>query len=242
MRDLLVDWVLLESESTPEDEFSEVLIEFLEKFRELKSRPAEVTSWNESWFEAHSVFVYEVFLYFVAALLKTQSYKILHEIYTAHYLPPAAERRGRTQLERFDSFYGYSETLQSVLAPQGQQLYSPAAELLKRHADRGDLPFTEIIQAELLTLLMSFITPDTFWYPQTLYYSSYGAEYPLFIRAAQHKYFMKLAIITGIKDANILRSKVEEGNERIRNFWHQPGLLGGHYRSLMNIDKLDTLE
>ena len=244
VRDPLVNWVLLESESTPENEFSEVLLEFLEKLRELKSRPAEVTSSNDDWFEAHSVFVYEVFLYFVAALLKTQSYKILHEIYTAHYLPPATERYRGTQLERFDSFYGHSETLQAVLAPQGRQLSSPAAELLQRHADRQDLPFSEIIQAELLTVLMSLITPDTyFWFPQTLYYSPYDIEYPFFIKAAQHKHFMKLAIITGIEDANILRSKVKEENERMNgNVWRQPGLLGKNYWSLMNMDKLDTLK
>ena len=243
VRDPLVDWVLLEGESTPEDEFSEILIQFLENLRELKSRPAEITSWNESWFEAHSVFVYEVFLYFMAALLKTKSYRVLHKIYTAHYLLPETERYGDNQFERFSSFYGYSETLQSVLAPEGQRLYAPAAELLKRHADRQDLPFSEIIQAELLTLLMSFITPDTYWYPQTLRYSSYGARYPFFVRAAQHEHFMKLAIVTGIEDANVLRSKMREGSETWgAGSWQRSGIIGmSSYSSLMSADKWDTL-
>lgn len=243
VRDPLVDWVLLEGESTPEEEFSGILIEFLEKIRELKSRPAEITSWNESWFEAHSVFVYEVFLYFVAALLKTRSYRVLHKIYTAHYLLPETERSGDRQFERFSSFYGYSETLQPVLAPEGQRLYAPAAELLKRHADRQDLPFSEIMQAELLTLLMSFIIPDTNWYPQTLHYSSYGARYPFFIRAAQHEHFMKLAIVTGIEDAHVLRSKVRESSERRgAGSWAYSGIVGmSSYWSLMSADKWDTL-
>jgi hypothetical protein len=97
------------------------------------------------------------------------------------------------------------------------------------------------MQAELLTLLMSFITPYTGWYPQTLHYSSHGNRYPFFFRAAQHKHFKKLSIITGIDSADDLREKVLEGNERLetrewynfhfeRNFW-----------SSMNMDELDTL-
>lgn len=242
VRDHLIDWVLLESESTSEDEFSEVLIDLLEELRELKSRPPELNGWNDSWFEAHSVFVYETFLYFVAALLKTQSYKVLHEIYTTHYLLPTTERYGETPFEKFDAFYGYSETLQSVLAPEGRRLYAPAAELVRRHADREDLPFTEIMQAELLTLLMSFITPDTCWYPQTLHYSSHGSGYTFFIRAAKHKDFTELAVITGIADADELRSKVREGHERLNvNGWHDFHFQRNFWYA-MNMDNLDTLK
>lgn len=240
VRDHLVDWMLLESEHTPEDEFSEVLIELLEKLAELKSRPPEINSWQDSWFEAHSIFVYEVFLYFVAALLKAQKYKVLHKIYATHYLLPTTESYGEVPFRKFDLFYGYSESLQSVLAPEGRQLLAPAAELLKRHADRVDLPFSEIIQADLLTLLMCFITSETYWYPQMLHYASYGSRHPFFIRAARHRDFAKLAIITGVDDAEMLRSKVSEESKKmqLRNF--HP--FGQSFWSLMNMDKLDTLK
>jgi len=242
IRDHIVDWILLESESTDEKEFSEVLIEVLEKLRELKSRPPEITSWSDSWFEAHSVFVYESFLYIVAALLKTGSYKVLHEIFTSHYLLPSSDRYGDSNFETFDAFYGYSETLQTVLAPEGKRLCSPAAELLKRHADREDLPFGDIMQAELLTLLMSFITPESRWYPQTLHYSTHGNRYPFFIRATQHKYFNKLAIVTGITDAEELREKVKEGHGRLKvDNWHNFHFNRNFWES-MNMDKLDTLK
>ncbi len=242
VRDHLVDWVLLESESTDEEGFSEVLIEVLEKLRELKSRPPEIANWNDSWFEAHSVFVYESFLYIVAALLKTGSYKTLHEIFTSHYLLPTSDRYGDSNFGTFDAFYGHSETLQTVLAPEGKTLHSPAAELLKRHADRDDLTFKDIMQAELLTLLISFITPESRWYPQTLHYSTYGTGYPFFIRATQHKYFNKLAIVTGITDANKLREKVKEGHERLKvKSWYNFHFNGNFWAS-MNMDKLDTLK
>lgn len=241
IRNHLCDWVLLEGEVTDSETLSEVLIDVLERLRELKSRPPEINSWNDIWFESHAVFVYETFLYIVAALLKSGAYKVLHDVYTSHYLLPSTDRYGQSNFERFDCFYGYSESLQAVLAPEGRKLHAPAAELIKLQADREDLPFSDILQAELLTLLMSFITDGTLWYPQTLHYASHGNSFPFFVRAAQHKHFSKLAVITEISSADELREKVKEGHVRAgtdrwynfhfeRNFW-----------SSMNMDNLDTL-
>lgn len=243
VRNHIIDWVILESEAAPSKEFSEILIDFLERLRELKSRPPEINSWSDAWFEAHSVFVYETFLYIIASLIKTQSFESLHEVFTTHYILPPTERYGEKAFDTFDAFYGYSETLQSVLAPERQKLYSPAAEFIKRQADREDLPFKSIIEAEVLVLMMSFLTPDSRWYPQTLHYASYEGDFPLFLRATQHKYFMKLAIITGIEDANKLREAVKEGYERLGvQQWHNFHFLRRSFLGMMNMDKLDTLK
>lgn len=241
IRDHLCDWILLEGVITDSEEFSEAVIDALEKLRELKSRPPEVNSWNDTWFEAHTVFVYEAFLYIIAALMKSGAYPVLHNVYSSHYIMPLIDRYGDKRFERFDCFYGYSETLQSVLAPEGRSLHAPAAELIKRQADREDLPFSSILQAELLTLLMTFVIPDTRWYPQTLHYSSHGSGYPFFVKCAQHKHFNKLSIITGIESADDLRSEVKEGHERLgvnqwRNFYFER-----NFWTSMNMDNLDTL-
>jgi len=242
VRNHIIDWVLLEASAARSEEFSDVLIEFLERLRELKSRPPEVNSWNDAWFEAHSIFVYETFLYMVAALLKAGAHGTLHEVFSSHYIMPATERFGDEHFENFDCFYGYSETLNAVLAPEGKRLYSPAAELLKRQADRNDLPFNDVIQAELLVLLMAFITPNARWYPQTHHYAGYVRDYPFFLRATQRKGFKKLATVTGIDDADLLREQTKAGMERLdvgkwynfhfnRNFW-----------DAMHMDKLNTLK
>ena len=242
IRNHIVDWVLIESEVAPTDEFCQALLGFLEELRELKSRPSEVNSWNDVWFEAHSLFVYETFLYIVAALLKTNAYHILHEVFTSHYLRPTTERYGDNKFDIFDCFYGYSETIQAELAPVGKRLNSPAAELIKRQAEREDLPFSAVIEAELLILLMAFLNPNARWYPQTLHYSSYNREFPFFIRATQHKHFLKLATITGYNDANQLREAVKEGYKRLNvsqwhNFYHN-----GSFWSSMNMDDLGSLK
>ena len=242
VRNHIVDWILLESNTTSSDEFSDILISFLERLRELKSRPPELNTWSDAWFEAHSLFVYETFLYIVAALIKNQSFQTLHEIFTTHYLIPASERYGDRTFDTFHAFYGHSDTLQDVLAPEGQKLLSPAAEFINKNADREDLPFKTIIESDLLILMMAFLDPSTRWFPQTLYYVSYdGGDFPLFLRATQHKYFKKLAIVTGIDDADKLREMVKEGYERLDvqrwyKFHHQ------NFWEMMNMDKLDTLK
>ena len=241
IRDCIVDWVLLESKAAPSEDFSEALIDFLEKLLELKARPVELSSYNDNWFEAHRLFVFETFLYIITGLLKARAFKDLNNVFTSHYIMPSTERHLYGQFMMFDGFITYAEILNPILASEGQKLLSPAAELLKRQANREDISFFDLIQAELLTLLMAFITPNAHWYPQLMYYSGHGAEFPFFIRASQHKNFANLATITGIADANTLREKFGEGYEQSgigqqrfsfrQNFWRA-----------MNMDNLDTIK
>lgn len=241
VRDQIVDWVLLEAGINPSHDFGEALVSVLERMLELKSRPPEINSWNDVWFEAHRVFVYETFLYIVAALIKTEAFDTLHLILTSHYLRPETEASGANRFDTFDAFYGYSESLQ-ILAPEGKKLHAPAAELVKRQADRTDLPFSTVMQAELLVLMMAFITEESRWYPQTLHYSSHAGGFPFFVRAARHRDFQKLAKITGIDSGDELRAAVKAGHKKHEvDRWHTFWLSDRSFWASMNMDALDTL-
>jgi len=242
IRNLITDWALLESGIEKSANFRDALLELMESLYELKSRPEGVNSWNDSWFEAHSIFVYETFLYLIAALLKTGSYETLNELFTSHYIRPKSEGYGNAKLNNFGCFWGCSETLQQVLAPPGKRLYSPAAELIKRQADRHDFPFSSVIEAELLVFLMSCVVPDVRWYPQTLHYAS-QSEFPFFVRATRHRDFLKLSTVTGVQDADALRKIMAEGYERQGvNRWYDFAMMNNTFWDLMNMDKLDSLK
>lgn len=242
IRNHIIDWVLLESEVASSDEFSDALIGLLERLLELKARPTELISYNEAWFEAHAVFVYETFLYIVAALLKTNSFVVLQEVFTTQYLLPQTDRVSEYGFDTFGGFWGSSRTLQSVLAAKDQQLKSPAAELIKRQADRDDVPFKAVMEAELLTLFIALLTPDVRWYPQTLHYASYNREFLFFLRATHHKHFRKLATITGRGNADELREAVKEGLGRMGVDRWLDFYRTGSFWSLMNMDKLNTIK
>lgn len=241
VRDHIVDWVLLESKVNPSPNFGESLIEMLEHLLELKSRPPELNTWNEVWFEAHSVFVYETFLYIIAALIKTATFSILNLIFNSYYVLPKVDHDISGKFGQFSTFLGSSGTLQ-ILAPKGQNLNAPAAELIKRQADRIDLPFLLVMEAELLVLMMAFIKENCHWYPQTLFYASRSREFTFFLRAAQHRHFLKLAEITGVSDADALRELVRKGEGRL-NVRNWRGFCWGDcsFWSHMNMEALDTL-
>jgi hypothetical protein len=241
IRDHITDWVLLEAEHNASEEFGDSLVTLLERLLELKSRPPEINSWNEVWFEAHRVFVYETFLYIVAALVKCEAFVSLKLVFAHHYILPETEVSGSTRFGRFDAFYGHSETLQ-ILAPNGQRLNSAAAELISRQADRADVPFEDVLQAELLVLMMAFVTKGCRWYPQTLHYASRGRAYPFFAKAARRRDFVKLATISGIETGEMLRAAVKSGHSNHQvsqwtTFWSRDR----SFSDCMNLDALDTL-
>jgi len=239
VRNQICDWVLLEAGSTSENELAEEVIGLLEQLRELKTRPLELNVWNERWSDAPSVFVYETFLYIIAALLKARCYHTLHELFTSSYIaPPDRVQRG-TELETFSNFYGNADSLQDVLKP-GQNLYSPAAELIQMQADRSDISFKDIIQAETLTFMMA-ILQDVHWYPATLHYAEHYEKLPFFLRAAQHKNFTKLATITGITEVSELRDKLKTKLENMPHY-SRTFAFGPDFGLLMNIENLDSVK
>jgi hypothetical protein len=242
VRNQIVDWVLLETEVDPSEKVTASLMGLLEQLIELKARPDGLNSWNDSWFEAHSVFVYETFLYITAGLLKTCAYSTLHEVFTSHYIKPKTERHGTEKFVDFGYFYGFSTAIEPVLNPPNRHFYSVTGELLKRQADRKDLPFSSIIEAELLVLLMACISPQVHWYPQTLFYASHD-DFPFFLRATQHKHFTKLAIVSGMDTGDKLRASVKAGMERLNmNQWYDFAMSSQSFWGRMNMDKLDTLK
>jgi hypothetical protein len=242
VRNLIVDWILLESQIELSVEFQESVISFLERLLELRSRPASVTTWNEEWFAAHKIFAYECFLYIVAALVKVQGFELLRTIYTASYMQPETEARSPDdQFEKFDSFYASSQIIGTIIKQGDRPFLSPTAELIKRQSDRPDLPFELIMQAELLTFLMALLTPNARWYPQTLLYARYTKDFPLFVRAAQHKTFAKLSVVTGIPDVKRLKEEIAAGAQRMgmerwNNFYFHLDLWSG-----MNLNRLDSV-
>lgn len=241
VRNYLCDWIILEGQITAPIEMANCIISVLEKIRELASRPTDLNSWSDTWFQAHSFFAYETFLYTIAALVKIGSFRVLHEVFTSNYIIPEVDRYGDVSFESFDTFLARSDILQSALAPDKKNLISPEAELVKRQADRQDLPFDDIKQADLLALLMSFVQ-KTRWYPCTLLYSGYRARYDLFIRAAQHKYYSRLSEITGNQTADELREIVDRAHanqlhNRWLNFQH-----GGNFKDQLNMKQWDTIK
>lgn len=237
IRNLIVDWVLLEAETDPSNEFSEALVQFLERLLDLRGRPSEMNSWNELWYEAHKLFAYESLLYIVASLLKTGAYSILNSVLMGHYLTTESDSRTAEHVT-FSSFYTYCEHINAALLGEQKNLkyHSQAAELVKRSADRSDISFEALKEADVLAYLASLLRQRD-WYPQTHYYWQWGRRAPLFVRAAQHKHFAKLGTILGIKTGDELRAALSNGAKvKIDSFHSNVSV-----EEFTHLAKLDTL-
>lgn len=240
VRNIILEWLKLESKTTTEEKLSEILLPLLEKIRELKSRPSEVNRWSEHWFDAHSLFVNEIFLYIISILLKNKLYIVLHDIFSNKYLIPESENR-TILFENFSCFISYSETLNQFYSMEGKKYHSPAAELFKRNANSEIISFTDLIEAELLILLITYLRTDINWYPQLIYYRSQGIRSNFFIMLSKKNEFDKFKKILGDIDSNKLKEIVVERVKKI-NF----GGFGTHHVfenivSGLNLDHLNSI-
>ncbi len=242
VRDLIIDWVNCEVTLSENLNFEEPLIQMLEKLLELKARPQDATNWDNNWSEAHRLFAYQVFLYVTAALLRLGRHSTIGEQFSTHYLTMNGDM-SQSKFNTFDVFYAHSDTLNSVLAAPGKNLLSPAAALIRRQANREDITFDSIMEADLLCLMAASLKEKAIWYPQTLYYWNYGNKFPFFIRSTQRKHFRKLAEITGIADGNGLRDAVKRGFDRMGvHQWSDFRFYSDiSFWNALNMDKLDTL-
>ncbi|WP_431700614.1 SEFIR domain-containing protein [Pseudomonas sp. BR20] len=241
VRDQLVDWVLLEGASAEDYALNGIISDLLERLLELKSRPEGLSSYSDSWFEGHELFVYETFIYIVAALLKLERYSVLKALFESHYLLGSTARYNDRKFVQFDGFWACSRVLSLVLKPaDGGNFKSTAAELIRLHADRHDITFAALREAELLILLMSYLPPYKQWFPQTLYYSSFHEEHKFFLRTTQRKNFVKLQAITGGKSVEELKQAV---TERSKNLQYEFRSFSGNsaFWDQMNLKNMDTL-
>ncbi len=242
VRDQLIDWISLELNRAEENSFGEVILKVLERVLDLKSKPEELNPWNDAWLDALQLFAYELFIYIIATLMRSEKTIILKMIFETQYLLPKVERDRGRKFDGFVSFWTYSSTLGSVLQPPGGGTYkSTAGELIKRQADRQDTPFSSLKEAELLIALASFVFPGSRpWYPQTFFYSAFHEEYEFFLRATQRKHFLKLQIIFGGKTLDEIQTAVRNNSKSLPNEFRSFSE-NGPFWDAFNLSHMNTL-
>ena len=243
LRDQFIDWMLLESSVTDETVFEEVLIGFLERILALKYHPPELVSLQTSYFDAHAIFAYEIFLYAVATLVRSRKWLLAHTLLVTNYMLPESEIGRNRRFAQFNVFYSHSQALTDRIGRLKLNRISPVADLMKERSTRTDITFQDIMQSDLILFLKATIS-DFRWYPQTLIYASYEGIFPIFARATQHKHFEKVKIIFGISSADELREKFKAGCERLKvDQWHQFTWNSDvSFANATNLDALDTLQ
>lgn len=231
IRNYIIDWISFESEFESFNQTESVLIGFLEKLIELKENPPELNSYNTRWFIANHFFVYELVIYIIAALIKSERYKFIGSILQTKYLRAPIYRSNNNRFEDFETFYFYSDVLNEAL---GNRYYAPAAELLHRQADRVDIPFDRLIESDFICYMMALLN-DVHWYPQTHYYMGHkGIE--LFMLAERKKDYLKICDITGYSNSTEIKQILLSKTQQIRGDFQFKNIA-----EIINFNRWDTI-
>lgn len=241
IRNLYCEWFSLEMEFTGQQELSDVFVTFLEKLLILPTRPEELRSYQTNWFDAQQIFIYEMFLYLVSSMVKKGKFSLINDVLSSHYLVQDGHTSKEKNFVSFDSFFTSSNTVQHALSKE-HRYYSPSVELIKRNADRNDIVFTDLIEADILCLAYSCCHEGIYWYAATTPYIAYNTVPDIFLRATQHKGFIKLKEALGVDSADDFRSRMQEKQQQhlAQNYGYGRGFAS--YKNLMNLDNIDTLK
>lgn len=242
LRDQLVDWVLLECEVGEGRELASTLSAGLEAALVLKYRPPDINRWNDSWFDAPGIFVYEFTLYMIAALIKREQFEALGELLRTAYLLPDAAVYNDDNFSRIDVFDTHSRVLAAKNERAQPPRVSPIGDLIKERATRSDLTFNAVMQSELLVFVSTMLRDDHYWFPKTLVFAD-RIRFPLFVLASRHREFENLAHVLRVADADEIRTKFKAGLERHEvNRWSLVFYGDVSFWKLANMEGLDTIE
>ena len=240
LREQLIDWFYLELSILEAKSFDDMIFKFLERILILKYPPSGVSYWQDWWADTPCLFLYELFLYLIAILIKEDKFESLRNIFSAQFLLPDIQMSRGRDFVPYSEFWGHSIALGRKNERLNPKRIDINGDFIKERATRSDIPFTEVMQAELLILVIGFISGGYAWYPHTLPYSE-SVRFPFFTRLARHKYFEQFEVITGISSVDELRQKVLEGCNKFGSWemsFHMPFF---SLPNLLNIGKWDTI-
>jgi hypothetical protein len=201
-----------------------------------------VTSWQNNAFDNFKFILNEVFIYIVAALIKTRRFAQLRTILETKFYIPSMASRNEERIVPFDAFREYVHSLDETRNKRLKlNRLSVVSDMLKSRATRDDLPFDDLMQADFVLVVYSVLYfPQDIWFPNTLLYASHGRPaFELFARARSKRSFAQLRELFGVegKDDLVQRFKANGGDVRWHHLWQWDGF---NPMELMNADRLES--
>jgi hypothetical protein len=165
-------------------------------------------SWQDSEFEPVRFILWELFLYTVAMLLSRSVLDALEVLLDDTFI---FERNGNTLKTDYSRFCTSMESLDRARNARLQlRRTSVAADVLKDRADRNDLQFASLQEADLLLFVRSRLYGKGWWQPRTLVYlSTYQQPFEIFVAMDSKRRFAKLRAILGVESVEELTDKLK---------------------------------
>jgi hypothetical protein len=195
----------------------EDVVRFFEDAARFSERPDQMQQWADEWFDHYRFFIRELFLYTVAIFVQNRKYHELNLLTEYHYLPRTSRR---SEPESFSIFDQYIRSLDEMRKRRlNLNRISMVADLVKDRADRPNIRFEDLIEADVLLALKQILKSSgpfsARWFPRTGVFAERSLRpLTLFARLDSEHGLEPIRILFGIKSANELLAKLEQAYER----------------------------
>lgn len=175
---------------------------FFEQLIPYMQRPQQVTSWREWDFDNFKFLIQELFLYFIAILLKYERFAEVNLLLTREYYVSGQSDYGKDVMMNYTVFRNYLSSLEHRNTRLKLGRLSLHADLLEQRSKKSGIEFRYIMQADFVLFMRAEIRQSDFynhWFPDTLLYiGRFHSAFEIFARSSSASYFDKVKCILGI--------------------------------------------
>lgn len=212
-RNEFIEVIINVCQYAPENMHFDHFHKFFENIIHYTYRPQNITSFYEYDWDNFKFMINELFLYFVAVLLKYERFEQLDSFLNEQFYDENSRRNNTDPMVNFTHYRYYLKSLEIRKSRLGLNLYSLQSHLIKNRAEHSTIKFNQLMQADFILYLRSELHrnemtqayyPKT-WFPDTLIYAvNEYKPFEIFARAQSKAYFDKMKCILDINDKNQL--------------------------------------
>jgi len=185
-------------------ETHQLLYRFFERLIPFLDRPPNVTTWGEWDFDNFKFIIQELFLYYMASLLKYECFSGVAFMLDQRYYIEENPRTGSSSMVRFTIFRSHLNSLEHRNKRLQLRRLSLQADLLKQRSAATGFNFRQLMQADFFLYLRDCLDcirsqERQRWWPDTLVYLNFREDpFEVFARAGSTQYFNRLKLALGI--------------------------------------------
>jgi hypothetical protein len=142
----------------------QAIVEFFQGLLKYLHPPRGINQWVDLWYDNYRFILFELFLYQLATLVKSQRFEMAN-LFLAQAYFDAYEARGGRSIVAYGIFDQYPESIELMRKQRlGSRLYYLTADLLKKRAYHEELNFEALVQTDFILYLRSSLNPSTkYW-------------------------------------------------------------------------------
>ena len=249
LRDEYIEFLILVSRYGTDPRLFSTLPSFFKKTLPfILSAVSYDASLDPGSYEAYRLFVPELFLYTVAALLKREQYEAVNDILARRYYDKSGQSSSRVLPGNYAMFEPYLPTLEEGPRPLSFSRPKPTAQFLRARATRADITASDLVNADYVLYVRGLLNPEPSdaysgsWTPRLHLYFNENGPMPFFMDAQSRNVFGRAKVVLNVQDKHDLLQKFEAAVARedpSRRRLEQTPL--SRERVLMGVDELDTL-